>query len=67
MTTESDPHIDQTDDQRDILECIAKARERAGEDDRAFVRYLNDCYAAKMQVVGRLLSQGACVMPFSPH
>jgi secreted trypsin-like serine protease len=32
-------------DQQQILECIAKAAERAGDDDRAFVRYLNDCYA----------------------
>ena len=31
----------------EILECIARAEEKAGGDDAAFIRYLNECYAAK--------------------
>jgi secreted trypsin-like serine protease len=40
-------------DQQDILECIKHAQEKAGQDDRAFVRYLNDCYATKLQAPER--------------
>jgi secreted trypsin-like serine protease len=36
-------------EQPDILDCIARAAERAGDDDRAFVRYLNECYAVKLR------------------
>lgn len=36
-----------------ILECVKKAAARAGDDDRAFVRYLNECYALKFSAVGR--------------
>ena len=32
-----------------VNECIKKAAEKAGDDDRAFVRYLNECYARKSE------------------
>jgi CHAT domain len=31
----------------EILECIARAEEKAGGDAAAFIKYLNECYAAK--------------------
>ena len=50
-----------TDDQRlddpigteAVSDCITQASERAGDDDRAFVRYLNECYATKAASVLR--------------
>lgn len=32
-------------EQQQIRDCIARAEKRAGDDDQAFVRYLNECYA----------------------
>lgn len=33
-------------EQPEVLECIARAAEKAGDDDRAFMRYLAECHAA---------------------
>jgi hypothetical protein len=41
-------------DTDDINDCIARAAERAGDDNRAFVRYLNECYAQKAESALRL-------------
>jgi secreted trypsin-like serine protease len=43
-----------TDDEKAILECIKKAAQRAGDDDRAFVQYLNECYVAMLRKTPRL-------------
>ena len=53
MPTEHDLSPETGGDQQQILECIARAAERAGDDDRAFVRYLNECYAAALRVAPR--------------
>ena len=34
-------------EQQPILDCIAEANRRAGDDDAAFIVYLNECYAAR--------------------
>ncbi len=52
------PHDDETApedaaDQADILDCITQAQKDAGDDDREFVRLLNDCYVMKLQAPGR--------------
>src|SRR5262245_10757643 len=52
MTDERETTGDVQADQQQILECIARAQERAGGDDRAFVRYLNECYALAQAVSG---------------
>lgn len=34
-----------TQEQQEVLECIRRAHEKAGGDDAAFIRLLNECYA----------------------
>ncbi len=46
MSSES---AEQPPDQADVIECIRRAHEKAGGDDREFLRYLNECYVTKMQ------------------
>jgi secreted trypsin-like serine protease len=48
------------DQDQDILDCIARAEKKAGGDDAAFIRYLNECYAAKSRA-GMRLRGGAAV------
>lgn len=43
-----------SEEQKKILECIERAARKAGDDDQAFIRYLNDCYATRQQAGLRL-------------
>ena len=41
----SDKIQDPAEPDRQVIDCIERAEQRAKGDDRAFVRYLNECYA----------------------